>query len=76
MGIYNRVAYPHPCPKCGEVVEWQTKDEECGAPPLDCLTIVKPEQVREWHTFCDKCDTYVKMWWALATDRPPYVEIQ
>jgi hypothetical protein len=59
MGMFNTVRVNIPCPKCGDNInEFQTKDETYE--PL-YLSEVDFWTVREFHSSCDRCDTWVSV---------------
>ena len=59
MGLYNVVKIIIPCPKCGEEVgEFQTKDESYE---MLYMELVDFRTVREFHTVCSKCDTFISV---------------
>jgi hypothetical protein len=59
MGLFNIVKLNIPCPNCGKLVgELQTKDgfyEELYLEQVDLW------MVRECHTICDHCNTWVSV---------------
>lgn len=55
MGLFNYVDYEVACPKCGAPVSgFQTKDGDC------CMDTVKPHQVSNFYSSCDKCGFWVE----------------
>ena len=59
MGMFNTVEILLPCPKCGKMLgEWQTKDDHYDT--LYC-ELVLFWTVREFHTICDKCDSFISV---------------
>lgn len=59
MGMYNVVKVNIPCPKCGSNVgEFQTKDEAYGSLYLE---VVEFWAVREFHSVCDNCDSWISV---------------
>jgi len=59
MGMFNIVKLRITCPKCGkEVGELQTKDDFYEALYLEQVELW---MVRECHTVCDHCDTWIEI---------------
>jgi hypothetical protein len=59
MGLYNTVKVFVPCPKCGTSIgDFQTKDEIYDDLYLE---LVEFWTVREFHSICDNCDTWISV---------------
>ena len=59
MGMFNIVKLLIPCPNCGkEIGEFQTKDDYCDSLYMETVEL---GSVRECHTSCDNCDTWIQI---------------
>jgi len=62
MGIYNIIDLKKNCPKCGQKVEWQTKDLVIDRiyPVANVLEVfaINKKMIGEIHTHCNKCKTW------------------
>ena len=59
MGLFNVVIFPIKCPKCNkDINDFQTKDES-----HDTLFMEEVDfrTVREFHTFCTECNTWISV---------------
>ena len=55
MGMFDTVEYEADCPECGtRVFDWQSKDGPCA------FEVLRPEQVRGFHTVCPKCKAWLE----------------
>jgi hypothetical protein len=59
MGLYNYVAFPAKCPQCGqEITAFQTKDD---AQESLHLKTVDFRSVREFHSLCSNCRSWISV---------------
>lgn len=59
MGLFNTVIFPIKCPRCGRTIEdFQTKDDSHDTLFMDTVDF---RTVREFHTFCTECDTWISV---------------
>jgi hypothetical protein len=55
MGTFDWIKYECDCPYCdNKLVGFQSKDGDCG------LSELEPEDVDNFYTLCDHCDTWVE----------------
>lgn len=59
MGLFNIVIFPIKCPRCGNAInDFQTKDDSRDTLFME---IVDFRTVREFHTFCTECNTWISV---------------
>lgn len=62
MGVFNRILSGQACPRCGALVEWQSKELRYSGLLLDNVmdTIdLRPEMDGEMHAVCDGCKVWI-----------------